>query len=481
LTFPGSLRDDGSRIAVGLTTAELLWQAPEKSAMAKSEPGVWKEKDGRRNCWRARVEYKGHKLEDSFAKQADANKFVRTNKTSIDNNDQPANIKELRGVYLEDVFKDRIKEIDRQIYAEYIKTQAAKIDKAFYGINKVIDEEPSKRYASDKDTLNRLLRDPIAKMRVLAFKRKHVKEFIARRLGTPWAGPNGDWSESKRKMPAVTTVRRDIAVMHKAFEDFRDTYDHVQNPFSKIGTIEGKQHSRKPRSLEPGELELLLKACEGCMGYNKFYMPVAIYLAYELGMRRQEILNLCIGDIKDGTYEGTLEIRRSKTDWKQDDPGRTIPLTKNVERALDKLQNHVMPRDVRPEPGYPLFWDAKTRSVVETHNFENAWKGIRARAVKMANAEGRVFKPFAFHDLRTTAITRFDKILVPTQIRMIVGHFDAEDADGHTKTTRAYVKPSHADLMEIKDKLDAYAELEAKGAIDPSEFTVIEFIQRIAR
>jgi len=215
----------------------------------KLEPGVWKETDGRPNCWRVRFTYKGHTLEDSFAKAADANKFVRDNKASIDATGRPANIRELRDTKLKHVFQARIDYIEKRM-PNGAHLFAARWNKDIEMYKRLRKETTG--YKTDLRTLEMAIEDPMFDHHVLTFKRKHVKEYIEKRQHDIWQGPHGRWAEANARPIKTKTIAREIVVFHKAYELLRDEYDHLVNPFGKIGRIEGKQPSFEGRRLEIG-------------------------------------------------------------------------------------------------------------------------------------------------------------------------------------------------------------------------------------
>src|SRR5262249_10911643 len=128
------------------------------------------------------------------------------------------------------------------------------------------------------------------------------------------------------------TVRKEFNFLNQVFERAREDFGHrgLINPF-RGQHIEGSKFKRK-RRLKEGEYEKLIEAWKGCHGLNKFYLPLAINLAIDTGMRRQEIFNLRWTDIDMTHIE--IVIRKSKTDHMKATPGRRIALPAGPEQYL---------------------------------------------------------------------------------------------------------------------------------------------------
>jgi integrase len=92
---------------------------------------------------------------------------------------------------------------------------------------------------------------------------------------------------------------------------------------------------KRTRTLRSGEHKQLFDTCKECRGVNKYYAPVVIAFAIATGMRLQEIFSLKWIDIDKKAR--TITIRESKTDKKQDIPGRVIVLPLIVEHWLNQL------------------------------------------------------------------------------------------------------------------------------------------------
>ena len=206
---------------------------------------------------------------------------------------------------------------------------------------------------------------------------------------------------------------------------------------------------RRKRRLESGEHELLDMAAENCRGKNMLYVPLAIALAIETGMRLQEIFNLTWEDINTKTRR--IKIQNSKTDHATEFDGREIVMTKraaflffvaifqNKKTKPDQIPMTKtaaflffaeMPRNKKLNPDQKVFPMSKGA-------FKQAWKGV----VKGAGVKG-----LTFHDLRREAGSRFDEAGLTKGEHDLMMHNTGDMAS-------LYI---HAHLNRIQEKLDEY-------------------------
>src|SRR5262249_40880023 len=143
---------------------------------------------------------------------------------------------------------------------------------------------PAKGCAANETTVLEkfLRRKDICSKSLLAISRQDAYAYRSARLKDTWKG----------KAIKPSTVRRELNSIQHVFELAKEQWGfaNLVNPFRNI-EIKGSMHRRK-RRLRQGELEVLLKACEACLGLNRHYVPLAILLAIETAMRLQEIFNL---------------------------------------------------------------------------------------------------------------------------------------------------------------------------------------------
>lgn len=109
----------------------------------------------------------------------------------------------------------------------------------------------------------------------------------------------------------------------------------AQRPHRRARAIKGSVYRRR-RRLRDGELQRLDKASKDCRGLNRYYVPLAIYLAIETGTRLQEIFNLTWRDMDPKSRR--IEIHNSKTDHLSGSEGRTIVLTPLAGLFLMRLE-----------------------------------------------------------------------------------------------------------------------------------------------
>src|SRR5579864_1865242 len=119
----------------------------------------------------------------------------------------------------------------------------------------------------DRYVIKRFLKHPMCKLSLAAVKR------------------TDGFSYRNERLKAVTkgSVKREFATLHNIFEVAKEEwgYANLTNPFDKMKL---RENPGRERRLKPGELMRLEQACKSCRGLNRYYMPLAIYLAIETGM-----------------------------------------------------------------------------------------------------------------------------------------------------------------------------------------------------
>src|SRR5262249_30111087 len=159
--------------------------------------------------------------------------------------------------------------------------------------------------------LRAFLRDDICSKNLLQLTKQDVNRFVKKKETETWKPP-GSNGEAKPLSPR--TIRRLLNIIQRAFSwsaEFRNGFEHLPNHFAGI-RVQGSTGGRRRRSLNDGELDQILEACKKCHAPNNYYLPLAIQLAINTGMRRQEIFNLVWRDIDD--VNRRITIRKSKTD-----------------------------------------------------------------------------------------------------------------------------------------------------------------------
>ena len=309
-------------------------------------------------------------------------------------------------------------------------------------VEQYLNEVTPRKASADNETpvLKKFLRsDPMAAKSLAFVDKQDAYRYRDKRLKDTWRGPNGNWSVARPIAP--TTVRREIATFHHIFEVAKEEwgFTNLTNPFSAI-KISGTKGRRRKRRLKDGELERLQEACKTCLGLNRLYVPLAIYLALETGMRLQEIFNLTWADL---TFDKRrIEIRKSKTDHISDYKGRTIVMPLQAMWVSEYLKRYLAKEDTFNETDliFPNTIEGKPRKEA----FKQSWADVKKRA-KITD--------LTFHDLRHEAGSRFDEAgLTKAENELMLGH-EGQD------TNSRYI---HAKLINIQDKLDAH-HLEKSG------------------
>jgi integrase len=365
--------------------------------------------------WRAQIRRKGHKpLVKMFRTKSEAKHWADEQERSI----------RLAGLplTLDDLKKHTVGHIVRRYLSEITPTKGS--------------------HVSETTVLAKFLRRPLCSKSLAYINRQDAHQYVNDRLKETWKVKHG---KGAPRPITARTVRREINTIQHVFEVAREQwgFSNLGNPFRAL-KIKGSMHRRK-RRLNDGELEKLEEACQNCRGLNRYYAPLAIYLAVETGMRLQEIFNLTWQDIN--TDKRRIEIRKSKTDHLTGGEGRTIVLTIGAQSYLSTLRNSLRPnrRFQAQDRIFPL-----TKAA-----FKQSWADVLKRA--------RI-SDLTFHDLRREAGSRFDEAgLTKGEHDLMMGHATRD-------TTSLYI---HADVTSIQDKLDRYVfngmtfddALEAKGAV----------------
>ena len=283
------------------------------------------------------------------------------------------------------------------------------------------DITPQKGCAvSETTVLNKFLRRDLCRKSLAYISKQDAWKYIDERLKEKWCD----------KPITPRTVRRELNTIQHVFEIAKERwgYTNLVNPFRGI-EIKGSMHRRK-RRLNPGELSKLEEACKDCRGLNRFYVPLAIYLAIETGMRLQEIFHLTWQDIN--IDKRRIEIRKSKTDHASEYQGRTIVLSIMAGMLFNWLGSHL---DLSwGEHGH---YNSKDRVFSMTKDaFKQSWSDVLKRAG---------IEDLTFHDLRREAGSRFDEAgLTKAEHDLMMGHANGD-------MTSLYI---HSDLERIQEKLD---------------------------
>jgi integrase len=348
--------------------------------------------------WRAQIRRKGHKtLVKMFKTRAEADLWANEQERSI----------RLAGLPLttEDLKKHTVGDIVRRYMNEITPTKGSRV--------------------SEAAVLNRFLQHPICAKALAYVTRQDAYQYVSDRLKATWKVKHG---KGDPRPITARTVRREVNSIQHVFEVAREQwgFNNLPNPFRAL-KIKGSMF-RRNRRLKEGELQKLEEVCRHCRGLNRYYVPLAIYLAVETGMRLQEMFNLTWQDVD--IKKRRVEVRKSKTDHLTGIKGRTIVLTLGAKSYLSSLAWSLRAnrRFQKTDRIFPMTKGA----------FQQSWKDALKRAS---------ITDLTFHDLRREAGSRFDEAgLTKAEHDLQMGHVNRN-------MTSLYI---HADLKSIQDKLDRY-------------------------
>jgi integrase len=308
--------------------------------------------------------------------------------------------------------------------------------------------------------LHKFAQSGLGRMSLADVKKHHFVKYFEQRAKETYT--NKGWSKEKPVTPRA--VGRERNILQRAFQvaidqNWCDVCHALVNPV-KGHKIPGTKHDRN-RTLMDGELQALEKACGTIPGQNKYYLPLAIYLAVETGMRAQEIFDLLWSDVD--LDRRRIKIRESKIDWKLKEkgkrPGRIIVLPFMSMILLKNRRDHLV-TEQRYSDGsliFPLTRDGKERN--------KSLLKLFSKIVKKAGLGTYDGETLTFHDLRRTANINFMKAGLDPDQRMLMRGEERPGMD------RVYSNPMALEflLKPIQEQLDRYQlggtpeELAAKG------------------
>jgi len=257
--------------------------------------------------------------------------------------------------------------------------------------------------------------------------------FGKRRIGEITTESLFDYRLRRKKQGVkVATVNRELAAMRRMFRYAFSKGWIVRDIFFGSRAIVNSAENVRDRILTESEQERLLTACEGeravtytrirfgktetitaRMTVNNPHLKAIILLAVDAGMRRGEILKLTWQDID--LEAGIVTVKASNTKTETE---RLAPLTERVKRELEHVRRFASSGETRPFP----FVD-----------FKRSWQ----TAKRVAGIHD-----LRFHDLRASAITRWQRDGLPLAIASkIAGHSNA-------KTTAKYYTSADAEIVQ---------------------------------
>lgn len=365
---------------------------------------VFKRKSGKsKGKWTARVSYFDsitggtRTIEKAKDKRADA----------IDERDRLVNeIKKSHG---------GIREGDRMTFARLTEIYSKQFYKPAVIVNGV-KTEGVRSYASVRSSL------------------KNLNQFFGkRRIGEITTESLFDYRQKRQKQGVgIATVNRELAAMRRMMRYALSKGWTVKDIFFGAKVIVTSAESVRTRILTESEQERLLTACEGertvsytrthygkertvtaKLSVNNPHLKAIILLAVDAGMRRGEILKLTWKDID--LENGIITVLATNTKTETE---RLVPLSDRARRELERVRAFTPYGEKRPFP----FSD-----------FKHSWQ----TAKRIAGIDD-----LRFHDLRATAITRWQRDNLPLAMAAkIAGHTN-------TQTTAKYYTSADADIVK---------------------------------
>jgi integrase len=261
------------------------------------------------------------------------------------------------------------------------------------------------------------------------FNKQVAEQYRDERLEETWKPPG---SKREAKPISPRTVRWEISHIQLAWKAAKKWpgLSHLENPWQGM-RVKGSTGGRRKTGLQEGELERLIESCKGCLGDNRYYVPLAIHLCIDTGMRRQEIFNLTWEDID--FKKNRIWIRKSKTDWKTGNEGIKIILSFQAKQLILDLDHHGYLGSSAKGQIFPMTGKAFTQTFRDV--------------VRRAGLKDITFRS----TLRTTANTRFIQAgLTDKELDIMMRHTD--------KSTNAkFYTDRDAILPQIQEKLERYS------------------------
>jgi integrase len=353
------------------------------------------------------------------------------------------------GLSLPSTIEDINKYTASEIILSYIGGRPVKFE---YEIDKDDLIEESELPENDALVLHSVASRRIFSRKLFEFNEQVAEAYIEDRIGEPYY-VNGS---NKPKPTSPKTVERERVKLGNVWRWARRLpgLDQLENPWKDIKVEGGSAGNGRQRGLKKGELERLIDHCRGCLQPNRFYVPLAIYLAVGTGMRRQELVSLTWEDIDFANRR--IKIGKSKTDRRTGRKGRLIVLPSITGTALMCLKL-ALADGGRIDSLDGTFFNP----VVLPGNRIFPWKTGDALSDAFDKVVVRAgIKDLHFHDLRAAANMMFRRALL---------------SDKEIEVMKNGVNDAY-DVLEIyleliQDKLDRY---QWKGKTQEEAFTEVK-------
>jgi integrase len=270
---------------------------------------------------------------------------------------------------------------------------------------------------------------------------KNLKSYFGkRRIGEITTESLFDYRQKRQRQGVkIATANRELEAMRRMMRYALSKGWLVRDIFFGARAIVTSAESVRTRILTESEQERLLAACEGKREAKYLrtrrktckdrpgeketitaeievinpHLKAIILLAVDAGMRRGEILKLTWQDIDLETGIVTVKASNTKTETL-----RLVPLTDRAKRELERVRRCTPSGESQPF------------TVVD---FKHSWQ----TAKRIAEIDD-----LHFHDLRASAITRWQRDGLPLAIASkIAGH-------SNTKTTAKYYTSADAEIVQ---------------------------------
>jgi integrase len=279
----------------------------------------------------------------------------------------------------------------------------------------------------------------------------------------------------------LTIFRSAIKLALKRDSEWQEL--ELPNPFVGISVDGLKLYDEaRDRVLEKGEFSKILVECEKHLkGLNKIYVPLAIFIGLETGMRKQEIFNLLWSDIN--FNERTINITKSKTKAGI----RKIPLPYWTREVLYGMSNAVgvgIKENGLFDSNQLIFTETtKEKKYFFTGRkfaFRQAFDDVRDRAL---GVQPDLRKRLIFKDLRRTFAARLRKgrALEEYELAKMIGHKQKNMLTQHYTPIEMETVLNRLDIYTLKTMPDCVVDQVSdnyKEFIVMAEYTKDEKKQR---
>lgn len=266
----------------------------------------------------------------------------------------------------------------------------------------------------------------------------------------------------------ISTVNRELATLRRAFHIALE-WGKISSVIPRIRLLPGENH--RERVLTPmeeskyleaaldlghGQMEAYRRALEGIRAVQRgqqprkpdaFLLRDVVTVLIDCGLRPEECFRL---RWQDNVRDGAIEVHIGKGRGSR----RRIPASKRVLAVLEM-------RRAAATPGSEWVFPSETKS---GHIEGFTLKKQHAAALKASGVA-----PFVLYTLRHTCITRWAKHMDPFTLRVLAGHMDLN-------TTKRYVHPNEADILEAMEKVQGGHKIghtEAQPAFATSKGTAV--------